>query len=143
MLVDPRQAAQTSPCIGASGRIAPSDPLISQLAINPCCCCKVRLSSMCQFSAMPAVGYSVNIGRDEIDRLAMALDLPEASREMTAEAQVRDDTITGHDHLLNFTAEVGDRRAHQLRSRQRSGRSLGAPRRQRIVGKVRRKRCAR
>src|SRR5437660_7793524 len=38
--------------IGASGRIAPADPLISQLAINPSCCCKVRLSSMCQFSAM-------------------------------------------------------------------------------------------
>jgi hypothetical protein len=35
------------------------------------------------------------------------MDLPEASCEVTAETQVRDHTITGHDHLLNLAAESG------------------------------------
>ena len=49
-----------------------------------------------------------------VRRLALALGLSKVAREMTAEAQVRDNTITGQDHLLNLAAEVGDRRAHLL-----------------------------
>jgi hypothetical protein len=45
----------------------------------------------------------------------LALDLPEASCEVTAEVQVRDDTITSHDHLFNRAADVWDREAYQLR----------------------------
>ena len=55
-------------------------------------------------------GDAVNVGGDEIDRLALALALPDASREVTAKAEMRDDTITGYDHLLNLAAEVGDRK---------------------------------
>jgi len=49
-----------------------------------------------------------------------------------------DDTISGHDHLFNFGAEVRDRKAHQPRGCQRSGNSLEAPSRQCIVDKIRR-----
>jgi hypothetical protein len=45
----------------------------------------------------------------------------------------RDDTITGYDHLLNLAAQVGDRNVHPFRGCQRSGNSLGASGRQRIV----------
>jgi hypothetical protein len=37
----------------------------------------------------------------KLGRLPLPLDLFKASREVAAEAQVHDDTITGHDHLLN------------------------------------------
>src|SRR6266478_6445211 len=89
-----------------------------------------------------SIGNAVNVGGDEIDRLASALNLPEASCEVTVETQVRDDTITGHDHLLNLAADVRDREAHKPRRGQRSGNSLRAPGRQRIVCKIRRKRRA-
>jgi hypothetical protein len=47
-----------------------------------------------------SAGHAINVGGDEIDRLT--LDLPEASREVTTEAQMRDDTITSHDYLVNL-----------------------------------------
>jgi hypothetical protein len=59
-----------------------------------------------------SVGNPANIGGDEIDRLTLALDLPEASGEVTAETQVRDDTIAGRNHLLDLTTEVRDCGAH-------------------------------
>jgi len=37
------------------------------------------------------IGNAINVGGDEIDRLALALDLPQASCEVTVETQVRDD----------------------------------------------------
>ena len=58
---------------------------------------------MCQFLSDASSGDAINVGGDEIDRLALALDLPDASREVTAKAEMRDDTITGYDHLLNLT----------------------------------------
>ena len=85
-----------------------------------------------------SVSYAIDVGGDEIDRLSLPLDLFEASGEMTSEVQVRDDTVAGHDHLLNVAAQVGDRGAHHFRGRQRSGDSLRASRRQRIVDEVRR-----
>src|SRR5882724_6729010 len=89
-----------------------------------------------------SIGDAINVGGDEIDRLALALELPEAPRKAPAETQMCDDTISGHDHLFNFAAEVRDRKAHQPRGCQRSGNSLGAPSRQCIVDKIRRQRCA-
>jgi hypothetical protein len=90
----------------------------------------------------PSIGEAINVGCDEIDRLALALDLPEAACKVPAETQMCDDTISGHDHLFNFAAEVRDRKAHQPRGCQRSGKSLEAPSRQCIVDKIRRQRCA-
>ena len=55
----------------------------------------------------------VDVSGDEIDRLSLTLDLPKASREVTAKPQVRDDTITGYDHLLNLAAEVWNRITHK------------------------------
>ena len=81
---------------------------------------------MCQFSAMRPRD-AVDVSGNEIDRLALALDPPEASREVPTELPMRDDTITGHDHRLNRTAEVGDRDAHQLRGCRRSGKSWERP----------------
>jgi hypothetical protein len=78
----------------------------------------------------PSIGDAVNVGGDEIDRLSFALDLPEAACEVTVEAQVRDDTILGHDHLLNLAADIWDREAYQLRCCQWSGNALGSPGRQ-------------
>ncbi len=86
-----------------------------------------------------SIGDAVDVGGDEIDRLTLTLELPEVSREVTAETQVRDDPVIGYDHLLNLAAEVGDRKAHEPRCCQRSSNSLGAPGRQRLVDKVRRK----
>jgi hypothetical protein len=80
---------------------------------------------------------------DEIDRLTVAFGLSKVACEMTVEAQVRDNTVTGDDHLLNLAAEVGNRCAQQFRSCQWPGRSLRASARQRVVDKVRRKRSAR
>jgi len=74
-----------------------------------------------------SIGDAVNVSGDEIDRLALALNLPEASGEVAAETQVRDDTITGHDHLLNLAADVRDREACQLGGCQGSGNSLWRP----------------
>jgi hypothetical protein len=71
-----------------------------------------------------SIGDAVNVGGDEVDRLALALHLPEASCEVTVETQVRDDTITGHDHLLNLAADIRDCEAYQLRGCQRSGKSI-------------------
>src|SRR5260370_2479206 len=90
-----------------------------------------------------SVGDPVNVGGDEIDRLAAASGLSKLPCEMTAEAEVCDNAVTGHDHLLNLAAKVGDRRAHELRGRQRSRKSLRAPGRQRAIDKVRRKGSAR
>jgi hypothetical protein len=42
-----------------------------------------------------SIGNAVNVGGDEIDRSSFALDLPEASCEVTVETPVRDDTIIG------------------------------------------------
>jgi hypothetical protein len=61
---------------------------------------------MCQFSAMHPSADTINVGGDKIDRLALALDLPEAPRKVPAETQMCDDTISGHDHLFNFAAGV-------------------------------------
>jgi hypothetical protein len=90
-----------------------------------------------------SVGDAVNVGGDEIDCLALPSDLPEAAGEVTSETQVRDDTITGDDHLLNLAIDVWNREAHQLRGCQRSSNSLGAPGGQRIVDKSWRKGVAR
>jgi hypothetical protein len=88
-------------------------------------------------------GGIINVGGDKIDRLVLALDPPEAPRKVPAETQLCDDTISGHDRLFNFAAEVRDRKPHQPRGCQRSGNSLGAPSRQCIVGKIRRRNGAR
>jgi hypothetical protein len=90
-----------------------------------------------------SISDPVNIGGYEIYRLALASDLPETSCKVTAETQVRDDTITGHDHLLNFAVDIWYCKAYQLRSCQRSGNSLGAPGRKSTVDKIRRKRRVR
>jgi len=90
-----------------------------------------------------SVGDAVDVSSDEIDCLTLTLDLLRASREVTAKPQVRDDTITGYDHLLNLAAEVWNRNAHKPRGCQRPVNSLSTSDWQRIVDKIRRQRCAR
>ena len=82
-----------------------------------------------------SIGDAVDVGGNEIDRLALALDLLEAPCEVTTETQVRDDTITGNDHLLDLAADVRDREAYRLRGC-RSCNSLRATGRQRLVDKT-------
>ena len=89
-----------------------------------------------------SIGDAVDVGGNEIDRLALALDLLEEPCEVTTETQVRDDTITGNDHLLDLAADIRDREAYQLRGCQRSCNSLRATGRQRLVDKIWRKRRA-
>src|SRR3989442_13307777 len=76
------------------------------------------------------VGDAVDVGADEIDRLALALGLLEAPGEVATKVQVHDDAITGHDHLFDLASDIGDRRMHQLGGRQWSGEPLRAPSRQ-------------
>src|SRR5580692_10783597 len=90
-----------------------------------------------------SVHYSVNIDCNKIDLLTVALGLSKVACEMTVEAEVRDNAVTGDDHLLNLAGEVGNRRTHHLRCCQWSGKTLRASGRQRAVDKVRGKRSAR
>src|SRR2546428_12554160 len=45
------------------------------------------------------VGDAVDVGGDEIDRLALALGLLEAAGEVATKVQVHDDAITGPDNI--------------------------------------------
>ena len=54
-----------------------------------------------------SVGDPVNIGGDEIDGLAVALDLSKVTGEMTAEAQVGDNTITGRNNPVQVVGPGG------------------------------------
>ena len=70
---------------------------------------------------MPVVGYAAlsdlqQVGRNEVDRLALGLGLAEGSGEVSRENHVHGYAITDYDHLPNLDAEIRNRRGMPLAS---------------------------
>ena len=68
------------------------------------------------FSNAP-VGDAVDVSGDEIDGLTLTSDLPKASREVTVKPQVRDNTITRYDYLLNLAVQPENQTVASLDTR--------------------------
>src|SRR2546426_106143 len=67
------------------------------------------------------VGDAVDVGGDEIDRLALALGLLEAAGEVATKVQVHDDAITGHDNIRAKVARGRTRRCSGSTLRRKPG----------------------
>ncbi len=87
-----------------------------------------------------ALTHFQNIRSDEIDRLATPGGPLEDSGEMTGKSQVRDDAVGDDDALYDDDPKVRHCGKKRLGCGGRARRTLGPPRRQRVVDETRRER---